>query len=82
MLPPQTPATLHQTEPTAPVKVVQLLLQYKGAPLFSAPDTESEKLGSVDAGIKLKALEESNAWVYIETPRGQQGWIMKDWLRK
>jgi hypothetical protein len=65
--------------------VVQVQRHYDmddSACLFSAPDTHAKKLSKVYAGVPLKVVEERAAWLYIESPLGRRGWILRDWIQE
>ena len=72
-------------ERKAPLAVVQVQRHYDTddrACLFSAPDTHAKKLGKVYSGVPLKVVEERAAWLYIESPLGRRGWILRDWIQE
>ena len=72
-------------ERTASGAVVQIQRQYDtddSARLFSAPDLHATKLGKVYSGVPLKVVEERAAWLYIESPLGRRGWILRAWIQE
>jgi hypothetical protein len=69
-------------ERTTKGAVVQLQHQYDAFRLFVQPNTDAERLSSVSAGVPLKVIEDRDQWVYIETPDGKRGWILREWIQE
>ncbi len=66
----------------AHLDVVQVQPQYNPASLLSAPDTHAAKSGIVYPGVNLKVIEDKEAWLYVESPLGRRGWILKEWIQE
>jgi len=49
---------------------------------LSAPDTHAAKSGIVYPGVNLKVIEDKEAWLYVESPLGRRGWILKEWIQE
>src|SRR5262249_23656012 len=71
-----------QQEHTTVVDIVQLQPQYDAFRLFLQPHTDAERLTGVSAGVPLKVIEEREQWLYIETPEGKRGWILREWIQE
>ena len=71
-----------QQERKATVDLVQLQPHYDAFRLFLQPHTDAERLGSVSAGVPLKVIEDRDQWLYIETPDGKRGWILREWIQQ
>ncbi len=51
------------------------------ANLRKAPRSDSERVGSVEAGTRLKAIARQGDWYRVETADGQQAWIHRRLIR-
>jgi len=69
-------------ERKATVALVQLQPQYDAFRLFLQPHTDAERLSGVSAGVPLKVIEDRDQWLYIETPEGKRGWILREWVQQ
>jgi hypothetical protein len=59
---------------------VQVNARYVRVPLLSMPDLQAERVEGLSAGRTLSVLEDRGTWLQIETPEGQRGWILQQWV--
>jgi hypothetical protein len=49
--------------------------------VYSRINLDSNVVDKVGVSTELKVLKETDYWVYVETPKGIQGWIAKKWIK-
>jgi len=45
-------------------------------------DEKSDRLAIVKEGVKLKPIDETDVWLFVQLPRGDKGWIKKRFVNR